>query len=122
MGKTVIVVDDSKTARAQVRHVLEEAGYEVVEAANGREGLTKLTEHPETALVICDVNMPVMGGLEMLERIRTDKLAARFLMLTTEADPSLHRRALQAGVSGWIVKPFNPAMLVRTLRGLLPGT
>jgi two-component system chemotaxis response regulator CheY len=116
----VLIVDDSKTARMQVRHVLEDAGYEVVEANNGREGLTKLAEHAETALVICDVNMPVMGGLEMLERIRTDKLSALVLMVTTEADPSLQRRALQAGVSGWIVKPFNPTMLVRTLRGLLP--
>jgi two-component system chemotaxis response regulator CheY len=122
MGKTVIVVDDSRTARTQVRHVLEEAGYEVLEAQNGREGLTKLAEHSETALVICDVNMPVMGGLEMLERMKTDKVGVRVLMLTTEADPSLQRRALQAGVAGWIVKPLNPALLVRTLRALLPGT
>jgi two-component system, chemotaxis family, chemotaxis protein CheY len=117
MGRLVIVVDDSKTARTQVRNAL--ADYDVIDALNGRDGLAKLTEYPQAALVICDVNMPVMGGLEMLEQMKADGLSTPVLMLTTEAGPELQRRGRRAGVAGWIVKPFNPAILVRTVRGLL---
>ncbi len=119
MGRLVIVVDDSKTARTQVRNALADAGYEVVDALNGRDGLAKLAENPQTSLVICDVNMPVMGGLEMLEQMKADGAPAPVLMVTTEAGPELQRRGRRAGVAGWIVKPFNAAVLVRTVRGLL---
>jgi two-component system chemotaxis response regulator CheY len=120
MASTVIVVDDSKTARTQVRNALGGAGYDIVEALNGRDGLARLSERPETALVICDVNMPVMSGLEMLEQMKADKARALVLMLTSEADPELQRRGRRLGVSGWILKPFKPAMLVQTVRALLP--
>jgi two-component system chemotaxis response regulator CheY len=119
MGSVVIVVDDSKSARMQVRSALADAGYEIVEAANGREGLAKLAEYPHASLVICDINMPVMSGLEMLEQMKASGASAAVLMLTTEAAPELQRRARKAGVAGWIVKPFDPTMLVRTVRTLL---
>jgi|HubBroStandDraft_2_1064218.scaffolds.fasta_scaffold169723_2 two-component system chemotaxis response regulator CheY len=117
MGRTVIVVDDSRTARIQVRNAL--SAYQIVEAQNGRDCLAKLAEHPETSLVICDVNMPVMDGLEMLQQMRAAGGKTPVLMLTTEAGPELQRRGRQAGVVGWIVKPFDPAALVRTVRTLL---
>jgi two-component system chemotaxis response regulator CheY len=119
MGSTVLVVDDSKTARMQVRNALADAGYEIVEAVNGRDGLAKLAERPETALVICDVNMPVMSGLEMIEQMKADKARAAVLMLTTEADPELQRRARRVGVTGWVLKPFKPAVLLQTVRAVL---
>jgi two-component system chemotaxis response regulator CheY len=119
MGKVVIVVDDSNTARAQVKNALTEAGYQVLEAVNGRDGLLRLGEHPEASLVVCDVNMPVMGGLEMLEQMKTDSVATPVLMLTTEADPEMQRRGKRAGVAGWVVKPFNPVALVRTVRAVM---
>jgi len=69
MGRTVIVVDDSRTARTQVRNALSATGYQIVEAQNGRDCLAQLVDHPKTSLVICDVNMPVMDGLEMLQQM-----------------------------------------------------
>ncbi|HSY25861.1 MAG TPA: response regulator [Polyangiaceae bacterium] len=119
MGRTVIVVDDSRTARTQVRNALSATGYQIVEAQNGRDCLAQLVDHPKTSLVICDVNMPVMDGLEMLQQMRTTGAKTPVLMLTTEAGPELQRRGRQAGVVGWIVKPFDPAALVRTVRTLL---
>lgn len=119
MGRTVIVVDDSRTARIQVRNALAATGYEVVEAQNGRDGLAQLAERPKTSLVICDVNMPVMDGLEMLQHMRTGGSKTPVLMLTTEAGPEMQKRGRQAGVVGWIVKPFDPAALVKTVRALL---
>jgi two-component system chemotaxis response regulator CheY len=119
MGDTILVVDDSKSARTQVRNALGDAGYEVIEALNGRDGLAKLALHPKTSLVICDVNMPVMDGMEMLEQMKAAGATAAVLMLTTEAAVELQGRARQAGVAGWIVKPFSPVMLVRTVRALL---
>jgi two-component system chemotaxis response regulator CheY len=119
MGSKVVVVDDSRTARTQVRNALSGGGYDIVEALNGRDGLAKLAEHPQAALVICDVNMPIMSGLEMLEQMKADKARAAVLMLTTEADPELQRRARRMGVAGWILKPFNPAVLLQTVRALL---
>jgi two-component system chemotaxis response regulator CheY len=121
MASVVIVVDDSKSARLQVRNTLGDGGFEVIEAANGREGLAKLAEHPTTCLMICDINMPVMSGLEMLEQMRSSGDRTPVLMLTTEAGPELQRRARAAGAAGWIVKPFNPAMLVQTVRALVRG-
>jgi two-component system chemotaxis response regulator CheY len=119
MGNVVIVVDDSNTARAQVKNALTDAGYQVLEAVNGRDGLLRLGEHPEASLVVCDVNMPVMGGLDMLEQMKTDGVLTPVLMLTTEADPEMQRRGKRAGVAGWVVKPFNPVALVRTVRGMM---
>lgn len=119
MRKIVIVVDDSNTARAQVKNALSDAGYDVLEAANGRDGLARLAAHAEASLVICDVNMPVMGGLEMLEQMKADGLAQPVLMLTTEAGPEMQRRGKRAGVAGWVVKPFSAPSLVRTVRALM---
>jgi two-component system chemotaxis response regulator CheY len=120
MTSTVLVVDDSKTARTQVRSALGGGGYAIVEAMNGRDGLARLSERPETALVICDVNMPVMSGMEMLEQMKADKARAVVIMLTSEADPELQRRGRRLGAAGWILKPFKPALLLQTVRALLP--
>lgn len=119
MRRTVIVVDDSRTARIQVKNALAATGYEVVEAQNGRDGLAQLADRPKTSLVICDVNMPVMDGLEMLQHMRTAGSKTPVLMLTTEAGPEMQKRGRQAGVVGWIIKPFDPASLVKTVRALL---
>ncbi len=119
MARTVIIVDDSRTARVQVRNALATTGYEIVEAQNGRDGLAQLADHPKTSLVICDVNMPVMDGLEMLQQMRTGGSKTPVLMLTTEAGPELQKRGRQAGAVGWIIKPFDPGALMRTVRALL---
>lgn len=121
MCKTIIVIDDSDTVRNQVKLVLDEAGYEVLEAEDGMRGAALIREHPEAALAICDVNMPRMSGLDMLEQLRALPLpeAPPVLMLTTEGRPDLVDRARAAGAKGWIVKPFKPNMLLATVKKVL---
>jgi two-component system, chemotaxis family, chemotaxis protein CheY len=118
MAKKVLVVDDSRTARQQVIDALDGSGYEVIEAVDGQDGLSKLLLHPDAGVVICDVNMPKMSGLEMLAEVRHDAKASAvpFLMLTTEAQPELVQQAKQAGAKGWIMKPFKPEMLLAAIR------
>lgn len=118
MSKKIVVVDDSRTARQQVRMTLAEAGYEVIEAVDGSDGLLKIINNSDASLVICDVNMPNMNGLEMLRALKTDQPGARppVVMLTTEAQPMLLQQAKAAGAKGWIVKPFKPELLLAAVR------
>jgi two-component system chemotaxis response regulator CheY len=120
MGKKVIVVDDSRTARQQIINALADTSYEVVEAVDGIDGMEKLALHPDASVVICDVNMPKMSGLEMLtEAMKAEPpLAVPFLMLTTEAQPELVEQAKQAGAKAWIIKPFKHDMLLAVVRRL----
>ena len=120
MGKKVIIIDDSRTIRDHVRLVLEPAGYEVLEAVDGRDGIEKVRLHRDLAMAICDVNMPGMTGIGMLEELKTTGLGAGIpiVMLTTEGQPALMQKAKQAGARGWIVKPFKPEQLLATVQKL----
>jgi two-component system chemotaxis response regulator CheY len=122
MGKKVIVVDDSRTARLQVSSVLSEAGYEIIEAVDGQDGIRKVGSHTDANLVLCDVNMPHMTGLEMLQAIRDKGWATPFVMLTTEAQPELVQQARERGAKGWIIKPFKPEHLLAAVRKLVGDT
>lgn len=121
MAKKVMVVDDSRTMRQQVGIALTAAGYEVIEAEDGVDGLEKVQLTADLSMIICDVNMPRMNGLEMLTNVKKDPRFADLpvVMLTTEALPGLITRAKQAGAKGWIVKPFKPEMLVAAVRRLI---
>ena len=121
MAKKIIVIDDSRTARQIVCTALVSAGYEVIEAVDGQDGITKLLEHEDAALVLCDVNMPNVNGLEMLVRMRAEhpSLKMPVVMVTTEADLALVQKAKQNGAKGWIVKPFKEHMLVAAVRKLV---
>jgi two-component system chemotaxis response regulator CheY len=118
MSKKVMVIDDSRTVRQQVGLVLSEAGYEVLEAYDGLDGAEKIAATPELALVICDVNMPRMNGIEMLSLVKQNPSNASLsiLMLTTEGQPALIAQAKQAGAKGWLIKPFKPDLLLATVR------
>ena len=118
MAKTVLVVDDSLTVRQQVTAALKIAGFVTLEAADGREALTQITGGRAIDLVICDVNMPDLNGIELVEEVkrRPEFKALPILMLTTEGQPSLVRRAKEAGAVGWIIKPFDATQLVETAR------
>lgn len=100
----ILIVDDSTVVRKEIRHVLEPL-HVIVEAADGIEGLAALRECSDIDLVLLDVNMPRCGGIEMLERMRTDACDVPVLLLTTEGHPSLIRRARNAGAKAWLVKP-----------------
>jgi two-component system chemotaxis response regulator CheY len=114
MAKKILIVDDSKTIRQQVTFTLSKGGFEVIEAEDGQDGLSKLKLNKDIALVISDVNMPVLNGLEMIEAIKADGSYSNLnmIMLTTEGSPELIERAKTAGAKGWLVKPFKPEQLV----------
>jgi len=120
MAKTILIVDDSPTMRQQVRIPLEDAGYTIVEAGDGHQGLAQVDKHPGVALIITDVNMPGMNGLDMLEQLRKDPRHAALpvVVLTTEGKKSLVERAERAGAKGWLVKPFKPEILLAAARKL----
>ena len=120
MGATILVVDDSSLIRQQVSRALQGAGFVVVEAVDGVDALEKLAATPEARLVVCDVNMPRMGGLEFLESVpRTEREPiVPVLMLTTEGQPDLVQRAKALGAKGWLSKPFKPEILLATARKL----
>jgi two-component system chemotaxis response regulator CheY len=121
MSKKVMVVDDSRVVRQQVGIALTEAGYEVIEAVDGLDGAAKIEQCKDLAMVICDLNMPRMNGLEMLDVVKMGGKNAELpvVMLTTDGQPSHIARAKAAGAKGWIVKPFKPELLLLTVRKLV---
>lgn len=115
----ILVVDDSGTVRQHARLALEAAGFEVVEACDGMDGLAKLAQYPNVRAVLLDVNMPRMSGLEMLEAMQRDGFAQPALILTTEVEATLVNRAKRAGAKGWLVKPVKPELLAASFRKIL---
>jgi len=121
----VLVVDDSKTMRTILRKILRELGYEVLEAADGKEAL-KVMEAEKTAirLVLTDWNMPVMNGLELLKQLRQDRELSSLIviMVTTETESEYMVAALEAGANEYVMKPFTKDILKEKLEmvGILP--
>jgi two-component system chemotaxis response regulator CheY len=120
MPKSILIVDDSRTIRQQVSLQLQDAGYEVIEAVDAKDAIAALGKYPEVALMICDVNMPGRTGIELVELIRKQPRFAELpiVMLTSERHTTLVARAKEAGVKGWLVKPFNPNTLMAAARKL----
>jgi two-component system chemotaxis response regulator CheY len=117
--KKVMIVDDSRTVRQQVVAALGPAGFEVLEAQDGVEALDRIKGTPDLSLVICDVNMPRMNGLELLGMARDGGgLLVPVVMLTTEGRTDVIERAKRAGARGWLVKPFKADQLVAVARKL----
>lgn len=121
----VLIIDDSRTLREQVSFTLKRNGFEVLEAENGELGLAKLKEHPDTKMVIMDVNMPVLNGWETLKKIKAhlNSEIARIpvLMLTTETEAASIAQAQQLGAKAWLTKPFHPDSLVSAVKKLTAG-
>ncbi len=117
MSRTVLIVDDSASMRQLVSFALKDAGYNVIDAINGRDALSKLNVS-KIDMVVTDLNMPEMDGIEFIKQLRTMP-GYRFtpiVMLTTESQESKKQEGRQAGASGWIVKPFTPEQLVDTVK------
>src|SRR4051812_40324231 len=107
MSKTILAVDDSASIRQMVKLTLGSAGYRVVEAVDGADGLSKAQAAPVN-MIVTDLNMPVMDGLTFIREVR--KLSAYrgvpIVFLTTESDSGIRQQAKEAGATAWIVKPF----------------
>ncbi len=116
----ILAVDDSASMRQMVSFTLKGAGHEVVEACDGVEAL-RIAKGGAMDLVISDVNMPNMDGIELIAELR--KLPSYkfvpILMLTTESSTDKKMQGKSAGATGWIVKPFNPDQLLATIKKVL---
>ena len=117
MDITVLTVDDSRTMRDMLKATLCAAGYRVVQAVDGVDGLTVLeSETPQ--VIITDINMPNLDGFGFIEKVRGNEklLGIPILVLTTESSPEKRNIAKRAGATGWIVKPFDSRKLVDIVR------
>jgi two-component system chemotaxis response regulator CheY len=113
----ILVVDDSNSIRDMVSFTLKSAGYQTVEAKDGVEGLTQ-AKSDSFDLVISDVNMPNMDGIELCAALRQlpEFKFIPILMLTTESSAEMKMSGKSAGATGWLVKPFNPEKLLATIK------
>ena len=120
MTQKILIVDDSATVRQKLRTLLATNGYQVVEAEDGQRGL-ELAEQEDVDLLIVDVNMPVMNGIEMIKAVRKlDKCAkAPIFMLTTEATKGVMTMGRSAGATAWIIKPFRDDILLKGIARVL---
>jgi two-component system chemotaxis response regulator CheY len=120
MSKRILLVDDSASVRQVAGIALRRAGYETVEAENGQEGLAKL-DAGKLNLIISDVNMPVMNGIEFLKAVKQHSTCkfTPVIMLTTEAGDDMKQQGRAAGAKAWIVKPFQPQTLLDAVSKLV---
>lgn len=119
MGK-ILIVDDSNLIRSVASGAVIEAGHEVVVAENGQDGLDMLARH-KFDLIFSDVNMPIMGGLEMIENIKKhdEYKYIPIIMLTTESNPALKAKGKELGVKAWMLKPFNKNKFFMVVKKLI---
>jgi two-component system chemotaxis response regulator CheY len=117
---SILAVDDSPSIQQMVFYTLQGAGYDVLLADDGVEAL-RIAVESDVNLVLTDVNMPNMDGITLIRELR--KLAAYrykpILILTTESSAEIKLQGKEAGATGWIVKPFDPVQLIKTLRRVL---
>lgn len=123
MAKTILVIDDSVTMVMSLKTTLSLNGFLAETAGNGEEALEKLNKGLRPDLIITDINMPLMGGIELIRNVRAIP-GLKFipiLTLTTESDATKRSEAKVAGATGWIVKPVSGNDLVGVMRKVLPG-
>lgn len=123
MSKRILTIDDSKTMRDMLMLTLAEAGFDVIQAVDGQDGLDVLGKEKEQIdVIITDINMPRMDGYEVIRNLRRDPAhkSTPILVLTTESDTDKKNLAREAGATGWMVKPFDPERLVATVRKVAP--
>lgn len=120
MSKTILIVDDSASLRQVVSIALRGAGYDVIEACDGRDALSKLNGQ-KIHLILSDVNMPIMDGISFVKEAK-QLPAYKFtpvIMLTTEAGESQKQAGQAAGAKAWVVKPFQPQAILAAVSKLI---
>lgn len=116
--KTIMLVDDSATILLSISNILSKAGYGVEKASNAHEALTKFQGGAKIDLLITDLNMPGMNGIELIKEIRKlpNYKFMPILFLTTESQQAKRAEAKAAGASGWLVKPATADELLNTIK------
>jgi len=120
MAKTILVVDDSASLRQVVSIALKGGGYDVIEACDGKDALSKLSGR-KVNLIISDVNMPVMDGIAFVKEVKQSP-THRFtpiIMLTTESQEAKKQEGQAAGAKAWVVKPFKPEQMLAAVSKLV---
>ncbi len=121
MGRQILIVDDSASIRQMVTFTLKEAGYDVIDAVDGQDALTKLSGAPGVSMIITDLSMPNLDGIGLIRAVRAEG-SHKFIpivMLTTESLESKKQEGKAAGATGWIVKPFRPDQLIAVVKKVL---
>ena len=117
--KYIMVIDDSPTIRMSVEYALKHMGLSIRQAENGSDAIQKVGElksaGDDVALCICDINMPVMDGISFIKEFRKTDSFTPVLVLTTESENEKIKAGKDAGASGWIIKPFEPAELTKVV-------
>ncbi len=120
MSKVILTVDDSASVRQMVSFTLKNEGYEVIEAIDGVDALSKLSDK-KADMVLTDLNMPNMDGIELIKNIRQNPRYKfiPIIFLTTESQQEKKQAGKTAGATGWIVKPFKPEQLIGVIKKVL---
>jgi two-component system chemotaxis response regulator CheY len=120
MAKIILAVDDSASIRQMVAFTLKSAGYEVVEAVDGMDGVEKAKAR-SVNLILTDQNMPRMDGLTLIKNVRalSQYKTTPILMLTTESSDAMKAQGKAAGATGWLVKPFDPKKLLEVVKKVI---
>ncbi|MCP4218367.1 MAG: response regulator transcription factor [bacterium] len=114
----ILIVDDSEMVRNYYYYILKTAGFDVISAIDGADGLEKLFNFPNTDLVVSDINMPAMDGYTMIERIREEDQFEELpiIIVSTEGEASDKQKGFNAGADVYIVKPIDPNILVENIK------
>jgi two-component system, chemotaxis family, chemotaxis protein CheY len=120
MAKIIMTADDSASVRQMVTFSLKQSGYDVVEAVDGKDALTKLSAQ-KVDMLITDLNMPNLDGIGLIKGVRSGSLNKfiPIIMLTTESQDTKKMEGKSAGATGWIVKPFKPEQLIAIVKKVL---
>ncbi|QIK36671.1 response regulator [Caldichromatium japonicum] len=121
MPKTILIVDDSTVMLMSVKQTLELAGYQVETAKDGLEAFNRLKSGFKPDLIITDINMPNMNGLEFIQNARSILRFTPILALTTESQAAKRDEAKRLGATGWLVKPVGGEDLLKVIKQVLPG-
>ncbi len=120
MSKIIMTADDSTSVRQMVSFTLQQAGYEVMEAEDGADALSKL-KAKKADMIITDLNMPNLDGIGLIKELRAipDYKFVPIVLLTTESDGDKKKQGKEAGATGWIIKPFKPDQLINVIKKVL---
>jgi two-component system, chemotaxis family, chemotaxis protein CheY len=121
MSKVIMTVDDSVSVRQMVSFTLKKEGYEILEAVDGVDAVSKLNGNTPVHMMITDLNMPNMEGIELIKNVRMNPKYKfmPIIMLTTESQEARKQEGKAAGATGWIVKPFKPEQLLGVIKKVL---